>query len=454
MLKLASLWLFCCFVCLAGAQTNRESKSATPPPGVIHSVTVQGNKLYQTADILKVLDLKKGAPASAEVFKAAQARLLATDLFSAAEYEFRFSFTKPAQYDVTYKIGEFEQVYPLQFEELGVPDDALRRYLEAHVPLYSDRIPPTDKVLRRYTSAAQEFVSETKPTLKVKAFVSSDDPNHPAVIIRPDRPLPRITNVVISGNKAIETPVLQRALNDVAVGQHLSDAGLQQILNRTVKPLYAAKGYVAVTFPKIDTEKSKENEGYVVHVQIQEGPVFHFGSSAFRGGQFTADDIRSMMHYQKGEVFDGTKAEQLRRDIADSLRRNGHLNASVDLSHEEDDKNLAINLIYTISPGPVYTFQTLTIHGLDIESEPQVRKLWGEKPGKPFNPDYPDFFLKRVRDMGIFDNLGSTRSTFTPEDSTHTVTVNLFFTGAQGEQKKARQMGLPAPDQNTPGKPQ
>jgi outer membrane protein insertion porin family len=238
------------------------------------------------------------------------------------------------------------------------------------------------------------------------------------------------------------------------VGQRLSDAGLQQILNRTVRPLYAAKGYVAVTFPKIDTEKSKENEGYVVHVQIQEGPVFHFGTSAFRGGQFTADDIRSMMHYQKGEVFDGTKAEQLRRDVAESLRHGGHLNATVDLSREEDDKNLAINLIYTISPGPVYTFQTLNIHGLDIESEPQIRKLWGEKPGTPFNPDYPDYFLKRIRDMGIFDNLGSTRSTFKPENSTHAVEVNLFFGGAQGERKKASDLGLPPSGQSAPPQPQ
>ncbi len=445
-----SLWLVCCFACLAGAQTTKSAKAASPPPGVIHSVTVQGNKRYQTADILKVLDLKKGAPASPEVFKAAQGRLLATDLFSAAEYEFRYSFTKPAQYDVTYKVGEFDQVYPLQFEELGVPDDALRRYLETHVPLYNDRIPPTEPVLRRYTAAAQAFVAQTKPALKVKASVSSDDPNNPVVIIAPDRPLPRITGVVIAGNKAIETPVLQRALNDVAVGQRLSDTGVEQILNRTIKPLYAAKGYVAVTFPKVDTEKSKENEGYIVHVQIQEGPVFHFGTSAFRGGQFTADDIRSMMHYQKGQVFDGNKAEQLRHDISDSLRRQGHLTANVDLSREEDDKNLAINLIYTITPGAVYTFQTLNIHGLDIESEPQIRKLWGEKPGKPFNPDYPDFFLKRVRDMGLFDNLGSTRSTFKPEESTHTVEVNLFFTGAQGERKKARDAGLPPPDQRNP----
>jgi len=70
-----SLWLLCCFVCLAGAQTSKSPKSAPPPPGVIHSVAIQGNKLYQTADILKVLDLKTGAPVSPAGLKAAQGRL-------------------------------------------------------------------------------------------------------------------------------------------------------------------------------------------------------------------------------------------------------------------------------------------------------------------------------------------------------------------------------------------
>jgi outer membrane protein assembly factor BamA len=431
---------------MAVAQTGKNTAAAAPPPGVIHTVAVQGNKIYKTTDIEKVLGLSPGQSATPAAFKAAQNRLLQTDLFSDVSYEFRFSRTKPAQYDLTYKVSEFEQIFPLQFEELGVPDDALRSYLKSHVPLYNDQIPPTKNVLERYVTAAQEYIAQSKPSLRVKGFVSPDDPDHPQVVIRPDKPLPRIAGVVVTGNKAIETPVLQRALNDVAVGQRLSDASLKEILARSIRPLYAAKGYVAVTFPKIDTEKSQENEGYIVHIQIQEGPVFRFGTSAFRGGSFTPDDVRSMMHYQKGQVFDASKAEQLRRDLVESLRHQGNIEAKVQLSQEEDDKNLAINLTYTIVPGPTFTFQTLKIHGLDIQSEPEIRKLWAPKPGKPFNPEYPDFFLKRVRDMGLFDNLGSTKSSFTPDESSHTVTVNLYFNGAEGEMKKAKQLGVPVPE--------
>ncbi len=446
MFLLRNMFLLCCgLACAASAQSSRTPVSKAPPPGVIHSVSVEGAKIYDVSDIKKVLGLSPGEAASLTTLKAAQTQLLQTDLFSNVEYSFHYSVSKPPLYDVVFKISEYEQVFPLQFEELGVPDDALRAYLRDHISLYSDRIPPTKPVLQRYTEAAQAFVAQTKPNLKVKAFVANDNPDHPSVVIRPDRPLPRIAGVTVAGNRAIETPVLMRALNEVAVGQRLSDATMRQLLETTVKPLYAAKGYVAVSFPKVVMEKSPENEGYLVHITIQEGPVFHFGSSTFRGGSFTPDDVRSMMHYKRGDVFDASKAEQLRTDLVKSMRHDGHLDAKIEVARAEDDKNEAINLTYQITPGPVFTFQALEVHGLDIESEPEIRKLWAPKPGKPFNPEYPDYFLQRVREMSLFDNLGSTRSDFKPDESSHTVIVSLYFKGAEGEIQKARKDGVPRP---------
>jgi outer membrane protein assembly factor BamA len=437
---------FCCLLfSYAYGQSDKGAATKALPPGVIRSINIEGASLYKIADIEKVLELRVGENASNAIFRVAQTKLLQTDLFSSVEYSFRFSLSKPPQYDVTFKVSEYDQIFPLQFEDLGVSNDALRAYLRGHIALYNDRIPPTDPVMRRYTAAAQDFVAQTKPALKIKAFVVSDNPDHPQVVIRPDKPLPRIAGVTVAGNKAIETPVLMRAINEVAFGQRLSDDSLRLLINRTVKPLYGAKGYVAVTFPKIQVEKSSENEGYIVHLTIQEGPLFRFGSSAFRGGSFMPDDIRGMMHYKRGDPFDVSKAEQLRASLAKSLRHDGHLDAQVVFSQNEDDKNDAVNLAYSITPGPVYTFQTLEVHGLDIESEPAVRKLWAPKPGNAFDPAYPEYFLKRVREMGLFDNLGSTRSTFTPNESSHTVIVSLFFGGAAGEKQKAKEKGLPNP---------
>ena len=36
--------------------------------------------------------------------------------------------------------------------------------------------------------------------------------------------------------------------------------------------------------------------------------------------------------------------------------------------------------------------------------------MWGLAPGRPFNVEYPDHFLSRVKDSGVFDNLKNTRA--------------------------------------------
>ncbi len=62
-----------------------------------------------------------------------------------------------------------------------------------------------------------------------------------------------------------------------------------------------------------------------------------------------------------------------------------------------------------------------------MNTEPVVRKMWATEAGKPFNALYPDYFLKRVRDDGIFDGLGTTKSATSIDDKTHVVDVTLTF---------------------------
>ena len=87
--------------------------------------------------------------------------------------------------------------------------------------------------------------------------------------------------------------------------------------------------------------------------------------------------------------------------------------------------------------------------------EPVVRKMWGEQPGKAFNPDYPAYFLKKVEQAQLFDNLGNTRSDYQLNETTHAVTVSLYFRGTspaerlkkETKEKQRQQSGDPGPPQ-------
>ena len=435
--SLACAALVCLGALVLAAQQRAPRRE--PPPGVVHSVLVKGNRLYPVAALAAESGLKPGQPITAAGIEDARKKLQDTELFTNVADEYRFSPGAPPAYDVTFEVTENEQLFPIRFERLGVPDDAVRAYLRQHVDLYSDHIPGTEGVLHRYSAAIQDFLSRTSAPPKIRASISNDDPRQLAVVFGPEKPAPTISRVIVSGNQAIDTGTILRAVNAVAIGVPLSDTRLENILNGSIKPLYATKGYAAVSFPKIETEPSTTDLGVVVKVEIREGPRFDFGSIRFHGSGLDEDEIRSNIPFKPGQSFNAEQVDNFRLELTHRLRRHGFLDATVMTDTQSDEPRHLVNVTYTIAPGAVYSFATLDIQGLDVTTEPAISRLWGEKAGKPFNPDYPDFFLKRVQEQGLFDNLADTRSDYTADASTHNVTVHLYFKGGKSKQDRARE---------------
>jgi hypothetical protein len=75
---------------------------------------------------------------------------------------------------------------------------------------------------------------------------------------------------------------------------------------------------------------------------------------------------------------------------------------------------------------------------LTCTARPRSRKLWALKEGKPFDAGYPDFFLNRVREDGIFDNLGVTKRDIKVNEANRTVDVVLTFSGDAPPPKKPK----------------
>jgi outer membrane protein insertion porin family len=430
------------WISVPAAQQTDEQPSApkkTPPPGILHSLSVKGNSRYSSQEILKASGLHIGQRVSAAILEEARQKLQGTQIFNGVAFNFRFSGDVPPQYDVVYDVQENDQVFPMRFERLNVSPDAVRDFLKTHVEFYSDRIPGTAVVLNRYIAAVQDFVRQTQPNVKVKATVSNDDPTQLAVLFTPDIPAPTIYQVQVSGNQAVDTGTILRAVNQVAIGIPLSDVRIKMILDGAIRPLYAAKGYAAVTFPKVETVPAANNLGVVLKVSIQDGPSFKFGAIHFHGNGIEPDEIKSTIPFKPGQSYNGDQVDNFRVELMHKLRRKGLLDASVRTETQPDDAKHTVEVTYNIVPGETYSFAKLDVKGLDDNSVDAIDKLWGEKPGKPFNPDYPDFFLKKVEEQKIFENLGDTHSDYTADADTHSVVVHLYFKGgesAKDAQKK------------------
>jgi outer membrane translocation and assembly module TamA len=114
------------------------------------------------------------------------------------------------------------------------------------------------------------------------------------------------------------------------------------------------------------------------------------------------------------------------------LRREGYMRVSLTAERHINDAKKIVDLAIKPELGPQFLFGALAIEGLDLNGEAAIKKLWALQPGKPFNVDYPDYFLEQVRDQGLFDGLGKTKSDKKIDEQTRTVDVTLSF-GASTE---------------------
>ena len=420
------------------APTSPAAAKREPPPGPLRSIHVTGNTTYSAEAIVAASGLKVGQRITQTQIEQARKKLQDFEVFNSVAFEYRTTPVRPPQYDVTFQVVENPQIFPMRFERLGDPE-AIRAYLKDHLELYADRIPGTDGSLQRYKAAVQAFVAQSKPDTKVRVAISNDDPQSLTVLFTPNVPPPTISQVEVSGNEAVDTGSILRAVNEVAIGVPLSEMRLKMILDGAIKPVYAAKGYAAVSFPKVEVEPSKTNAGVVVKVQIKDGPLFKFGNVRFLGKGLEEDEVRSAITFKPGQTFNSDQMDNFRLDLIQKMKHRGLLDANITNETQVDDANKAVNVIYHVSAGEPYNFAKLDIQGLDITEQPVIEKLWGEKPGHSFNPDYPEFFLKKVQEQGLFDNLADTHSDYTTDPTNHTVTVHLYFKGGKSKADKERE---------------
>jgi len=109
------------------------------------------------------------------------------------------------------------------------------------------------------------------------------------------------------------------------------------------------------------------------------------------------------------------------------MHANGHMAVQVAADRHLVDKERLCNITFKVTPGPQYTFGKLTFQGLDLHGEHEMKRIWTLKPGAPYNGEYPDTFINRVKEEQLFDGLENARAVATPNHEALTVDVKLVF---------------------------
>ena len=425
-----------------GAAAKKEE--AAPSKWPVETLTVEGNRLYTREQVLAVAGLKVGQLAGKVEFEAARDRLIAAGVFETVGYKFAPG-TNGQGYVASFQVTEVETAYPVRFEELGVPDKEIEGMLRARDSLYSPaRLPATKTVIDRYTAWIQEFLASKGLTEKIAGKVTQlpaaqSAAEQFAIVFRPARNLPAVAQVTFQGNQVVAQGVLREAVRSAAIGSPYTESGFRELLDNAVRPVYEQRGRVRVTFTEVRAEPVKDVEGVHVFVKVDEGQSYQLGKVAIAGpSPVDAGALIKAGDFKTGDVANFDRVNEGLEKIRLAVRRAGYLDVKVTSERHIDDAKKAIDVAVHIEPGAQYTMGKLNIVGLDLHGEAEIMRVWTLKEGKTLNPEYPDHFLNRIKEEGLFDGLGAAKADVKVDAGKHTADVTLTFTGEDPAKQPAR----------------
>ncbi len=419
---------------LAAGQTSSRkqpvsapAKPAIPDKYPITKIIIKGNKNLPADEIIAASGLKIGDAADKARFEQARKQLEATGMLDSIGYQF-----EPAEngkgYVATFNVDEVSPLYTVQFEGLNASRDDINKYLKSQEVLYNGKLPPTSFIIERYTHEIETYlVSIHHPETVVSNVVPSGADNYD-LVFRNGAPLPAIAEVTFEGNKAVLITDLEHAINDVAYGTPYSQYTFKLLLENQIKPLYEAKGYLAVKFLNITTEPSTKVKGIVVHLTVDEGPVYKLTKVSLSGvtREETAD-LGKIAKFKIGEVANFDEVNEAVDRMKKQLIHDGYIHVESEVVRRLDEPAKTVGVVVKLTKGPLYHYGKLTIKGLDLDGEAEIEKLWSGKPDKPYNPDYAEFFLARIKERGLFNDLGETKALKKVDDEKHVVDITLDF---------------------------
>jgi len=416
----------------------KAARTGAPARWPIASISIEGNHLFTREQVLAVAGLRVGQVAGRADFEAARDRLLASGGFETVGYKFVQS-PDGKGYAATLQITEVIQIYPVDFQDLHVSSLDLDAALRVRDPLYTrERLPATQPVIERYKKWIEQYLAAKGIQEKIAGSVQPALDGGYAVVFRPDRPLPAVAYVTFEGNQVIPEGQLRAAIVG-GIGAPYTEDAFRQILTAAIKPVYEDKGYVRVSFPELRVKPAGDVKGVHVFVTINEGVAYALGKVMVEGPSPVSPDrllrdadIKAGDANVRGHVNEGVEKMRL------SLRRAGYLDAQVFSERRIDDVKKIVNIAVRVEAGDQYHMGALTITGLDLSGEAEMKRIWGMPEGKPFNPEYPDNFLKGVRAEGMFDNLGDTKADVKLNQKDHTAAVTLTFKGAPPKPDRPR----------------
>jgi len=410
----------------------KKPAAAKPAPAaedvfVLRSVTVTGLRHYKPEQVLPVLGLRLEQRVRMADLEKARDRLLATDCFEGVGW--KYELAPPNALLVTFELTEPGQFLPWMLDRVPVTPEEFAARVGQEFPLMEETLPPSGLLLERLAGILEKLAAEKGVKEPMAGRVTLVGKDQLTIVFGPKAPPPNIADVRFVNTKAIRADYLQKEMVQLAVGTPFFEPNFRFLLENQIRPVYDSVGRLKASWKKISAEPAAGVFGVVVTVEVDEGPVFKLEKIEVRGTPFSGDEIQEIGQFRLGEPAGMSEIGKGVLRVLDRLKEKGHMKAGYKAARRLWEDRQAVELYVDVEPGPVYAMGRLQIKGLDLESEPAIRKLWGIKPGEPYRGGYAAAFAQRIREMDLFDFLSEIKHAERVDEKSQSVDVLLEFVG-------------------------
>jgi outer membrane protein assembly factor BamA len=382
---------------IAGQEAPAQSSppATAQPSAKLAKVSVTGSTRFTSDQIISELTLKPGAMVTRADLQAAADTL--TQLGPFAKVGYRFS-SAPDGVTVEYQVSDGPML-PIGFDNFPwVSDDDLRGAIKASVPLYDGTAPPNGALLDQMGSAMSRFL-QTKAIYVKISHQSMADPltGQQTMQFLSAGAEDDVKSIDFSDALANTDHAIQERLADL-IGKPYSLTALKLFEFEQVRPAYYAKGLLRVDFkpPAVQapTPTASAAPSVVIHVQIDPGPPYAWGSVAWTGNSaLSSAELNALVPFKPGDLTDGTKIQAAWISVTDAYGHKGYLDATATPTPQFDDQTHRVNYTVAIAEGPEYHMGNLVLSGLSLEGERRIRGAWKIQEGDVFDEAFFNTFL-------------------------------------------------------------
>ena len=374
----------------------------------LRAIVIEGNEHFPTDAIVEVTGLKLGQRVADADFRRAIGKLRDTGAFEV--YEYRFT-PHEGGYRITFKLQEASPLYPLRMEGFGATDEELRALLEEKVPLIGKMVPAAGTMIDRIGAVLQHFWRKAGNRSKVVGSLAPFGEGEFEMLFSPRSAIKTIAFATFENTGELSPLDLQRVFNQIAMGVLYSESRLKEMLHYNIRPLYEEKGRLDVTFCPCRADPDPDSEGLLVSIEVRQGEVYTFNSVELEETSAVHHELLdSLIQINQGEKADLARVRKAIADIERLLKANGFMNAVGSFDRELDTEAKTVDVIIEVERGDRYTFNKLTIQGLDIIGEAAVRKKMGHQlrrslqrqlPTKVSEPNHPRRHVRQAFQNGL-----------------------------------------------------